>query len=73
MDAKFSLLLVLFLDLIGSSGFIFFSSLLKKHLSSKLQFDIERANIFCIDGFLLRALRCFMSEQTTLSKVLLIH
>jgi len=56
MEPKFSLLLVLFLDLIGSSGFISFPFLLKKQLSSKFQFDIERTNTFCIDEILPRAL-----------------
>lgn len=60
-------MLVLFLDLIGSSGFIFFQFLLKKQLSSKFQFDIEHTNTFCINEILPSTLRCSMSEKTTVN------
>lgn len=59
MEAKFSLLLVLFLNLIGSSGFIFFPFPLKKQLSSKFLHLTESFKVF--------------HEWTNYSKVLLIH
>ena len=46
MEAKFSLLLVLFLNLIGSSGFIFFPFPLKKQLSSKFLHLTESFKVF---------------------------
>ena len=59
-------MLVLFLDLIGSSGFIFFQFLLKKQVSSEFQF-VERTNTFYINEILPSALRCSMSEKTTVN------
>ena len=59
-------MLVLFLDLIGSSGFIFFQFLLKKQVSSEFQF-VERTNTFYINEILPSALSCSMREQTTVN------